>query len=485
MLRKIFIITFILVLSSFNCANKNIKLFENEWNKFKKLPELQYADIGLIITDANTDEIIFSENKDRLLLPASLQKIITTAYALENLGDKYKFKTKVFYTGNIDAKTSTLNGDIYIIGGGDPTLDSKYFKNTKLTVIDKIINALKSKNIKNITGDIIVSDAIYGTQKAPSTWSWQDVANYYASGASGFSYADNTYKLHFDTRVNIGAKVKLIRSEPDMQNLTFINEAIAYKGTQDLSYIHGVEYTKLRYIRGEMPQGKSDFVIKGAMTNPPLFFANKLYSKLGENGIKINGNAKHKRVFQPNDAILLTSISSPSLSQIIKSTNHNSNNLYAEHLLRQVLAKNNTNVTIPQALEDMESFWKSKGIFNSAIKYCDGAGLALANRITPRHFAKILFYMKNKSKYSKVFFDSLPLAGKTGTLRRFLNNSNAIGKFKLKSGSFTGIRAYAGYGITKSNREIIMVLMVNNFTGNTYSLKNKMANIFQSAYNEF
>ncbi len=481
-IREAIFFSLLILILPFSCGNKKPESFESDWQKFKSLPQLKHANIGLIIKDAVTGADIYEYNADKLFLPASVYKIITTSYALEKLGAQYTFKTKVFFNGTIDAVNHTLNGDIYIEGGGDPTLGSKFFKNINKDIIAETISALKKRNISNITGNIIVSDAIYGTQRAPSTWSWQDVANYYASGAAGLSYADNMYNLYFDTSVGYGEKVKLLRSEPEMNNLTFINEVTAYSGKEDLSYIHGSEYTQLRYIRGKLPAGKSEYKIKGAMTNPPLFMGNKLFNEMNKSGINVRGEIKLIRSSVPASAQQLLVIKSPILRYILRSTNHSSINLYAEHLLRQPLAEQVAGQGIDEALEDMRSFWKSKGLYHDALQYCDGAGLSLADRISPKHLADVLYYMKNKSANSSVFIQSLPLAGKEGTLRKFLNNSKAKEHFQLKSGSFTGIRSYAGYGTTASGKKIIMVLMVNDFSGNTYSLRNKMAKVYESAY---
>lgn len=464
------------------CAKKPAGSFETDWQQFKSLPELKHAGIGLIITDASDRSIIFSENQEKLFLPASVHKLITTAYALEKLGPEYVFETKVYYDGTIDTANHSLQGNVYVIGGGDPTLGSKYFKKVNKDISVEIIAALKSLGVSKLRGNIIVSDAIYGTQRAPSTWGWQDVANYYASGASGLSFADNQYSLFFNTQVRNGETVKLLRSEPNMDNLLFINEVTAYSGSEDLSYIHGSEYTRLRYIRGKLPAGKVEYEIKGAMSNPPLFLANKLVNNLDSSGISVEGSARHERVSAPEHAKLMVSLQSPALRYILRITNHSSINLYAEHFLRQPLAEENPGQGIDEALTAMQDFWKDKGLYHEALKYYDGAGLSLANRISPKHLSDILYYMKHQSQYSEVFKESLPLAGTEGTLRRFLNKSAAKGKFQLKSGSFTGIRCYAGYGTTQSGKEIIMVLMVNDFTGNTYRLRNKMATVFESAY---
>lgn len=72
---------------------------------------------------------ILEYNSNKLLIPASTLKIVTSAAALEMLGADYRFKTQIGYTGEL-TENNELKGDVVIIGGGDPTLGSMYFNNS-------------------------------------------------------------------------------------------------------------------------------------------------------------------------------------------------------------------------------------------------------------------------------------------------------------------------------------------------------------------
>ena len=170
------------------------------------------------------------------------------------------------------------------------------------------------------------------------------------------------------------------------------------------------------------------------------------------------------------------------MSEIVRKTNFISNNLYAEHLLRQPLAANTSNISIENALTDMKKHWQSKGINCSGVWYNDGCGVSPRTYLTPKHLADILFYMKHKSKEFESFYESLPISGESGTLKSFLDDTPAEGKFKLKSGSYTGVKAYAGYGTTASEREIIVVIITNQFLGKSYTIKTKMEDLLEAVY---
>lgn len=473
---------FVFVMLQAACAQTNKKGFESDWQKFVEQSELKHANIGFLVIDAQSGLALQEYESRKVFLPASVMKIITTAYALETLGPNYRFTTQVAYSGKPDPLTGQLNGNLYIIGGGDPTLGSKYFSAASKDLFKKTLAALKSRGIKKISGNIIAFDGIYGTQRAPSTWGWQDIANYYASGASGLSYADNEYSLIFDTRVPPGDTVNLLRQEPPVKGMRFINEVTAYEGDSDLSYIFGSEYSDLRYIRGKLPAGDARYTIRGSFPNPPLFLARRMKSYLSQNALTVSGEALQKSHINQTGLSRVVRLYSPGLMNIINVTNKHSINLYAEHLYRQPIAVKLPGSGIDAALDSMHAFWSRKSELSEAEIYADGAGLSPSARISPAHLADVLFYMKNRASFSKLFEKSLPVSGEQGTLRYFLHRSPAKGKFRLKSGSFTGIRAYAGYGTLKSGREVIVVLIVNNFTGGTYALRKKMAVLFEALY---
>jgi len=73
--------------------------------------------------DMETNKIVASINPETSLVPASSLKLITTLSAIDILGPEYRFETKISYSGKIDPD-GTLNGNIYIVGSGDPTLGS-------------------------------------------------------------------------------------------------------------------------------------------------------------------------------------------------------------------------------------------------------------------------------------------------------------------------------------------------------------------------
>ncbi len=158
-------------------------------------------------------------------------------------------------------------------------------------------------------------------------------------------------------------------------------------------------------------------------------------------------------------------MSSPALSEIIEVLNHESVNLYAEHLIKELGRTFNNQGTTEAGIEVIYRFLKDSGVNSTGIFLEDGSGLSPLNAVTSQSLAQILFYMKNKAKYFNEFYNSLPDAGRNGTLKNYFRNPVFYSNLRAKSGSITRVRSYAGYFRTLSGNEMVFSILVNNYSG--------------------
>ncbi len=167
------------------------------------------------------------------------------------------------------------------------------------------------------------------------------------------------------------------------------------------------------------------------------------------------------------------------LAEIIRVTNVKSNNHFAESLF-YTIGKEKTNPSdctyIPkQSASYIKEFWKNKGIDTSGTFIYDGSGLSPSNAISAGLLTDLLVYMSKKSNSSQFFYNSLPEAGKEGTVRSFLKTKKPGVIAKIKSGSISDVQSYAGY-IEKDGKKYAFAIIVNNFTGTRSTLRNQMEN---------
>jgi len=496
MLQKCFL--FIPLIISFvfsvNAQTKSLKKQDHIVNKAVKTllkdKELKNASISFLAVDTKSGEVIAEHNPDLSLMPASTLKIVTTATALEVLGKNYTFKTRLEYSGSVDTINKVLKGNIYIKGGADPTLGSIHFdKVKKYSFINTWINVIKNKKINTITGLIIADASKYSTEIAPPKWAWEDIGNYYGSGANGLTAFDNLYEIYFQSPALPDKPTKIIKFNPKIPGLTIQNEVLSSNINKDEAFVFGSPYRYLHIIRGTIPKGKSEFKIKGAIPDPAYYLAWYFKKKLELNNIKAKNKATTIRLLKLNGDTInkprksLHTLYSPPLYSIINIINKKSINLFAEHLLNEIgykLKKDGSNRAGRKAIKE---FWQYKGLDVDGLHIHDGSGLSRSNSVTAKQLVFILKYMKNKSKNFKVFYESLPVAGKSGTLRSVGRNTSAQNNIHAKSGSIGLVRTYAGYVTTKSGRELAFSMNIANYNCNSFNARKKLVSLMVAMAN--
>jgi D-alanyl-D-alanine carboxypeptidase/D-alanyl-D-alanine-endopeptidase (penicillin-binding protein 4) len=443
---------------------------------------LKTASVALSVYDLTSKKTVYSYNENKSLRPASNLKLLSTAAILETLGANYRFKTLLKNSGTISE--SRLNGNLYVIGGGDPSLGSYRFnKENPTKFIDEWIKTLQEKNIKTITGDLIIVDTLFKKQQIPPTWVWGDVGNYYGAGVKSISIFDNQYKIYFDTKVAINDTVKILKIVPEIDGMILTNNVTAKKIRGDKTNIYGVPKCNLRTIDGFLPVNKDSFIVKGSIPNPALILAKVFKEKLKNNAINLQGKITIiETPFELKNLSLLHTTYSPTLIEIIEKTNKKSINLYAETLMRQLSIANGLDGSNKSATKSLTKYWQQKAIDISAMKLYDGSGLSTYNLITAKQFVDILKIIYTDSLNYPNYISTLPVSGVSGTLKYFLNRSEAKTHVFAKSGSMSGIKAYSGYIETKKKNILVFSFMINNYTCSKSAVKKDMERVLTYLY---
>ncbi|MDR1698394.1 MAG: D-alanyl-D-alanine carboxypeptidase/D-alanyl-D-alanine-endopeptidase [Prevotellaceae bacterium] len=432
--------------------------------RFVNAPNMKHAQISFQIRELETNKIIAEYQSQKSLTPASVVKIITTATALDILGADFRFETQLEHSGKIE--NGTLNNNLYIRGGGDPTLGSEFFNNTDF--ISEWINAVKKAGIKTIYGEIIADASIFDREPIPVRWTWEDMGNYYAAGVYGLSAFDNTCRIYFNSQA-AGTTPQIIKTVPPV-DYRFDNRLKAAANSKDSAYIYGVPYSNERVILGTIPANKKDFSIKGDIAKPPEFLADFFKEKLIKNGISLK-NPRQKFVTKRE---LIYTHYSPYLSEIVKITNFKSNNLFAEHIFKYLSLQKAKVGNNKDAVSVVLKHWQEKGLDTSGVFLYDGSGLAPQNAVSADFLTQLLVIAKK----NEAFYSSLPLAGREGTVANFLKGTALEGNARLKSGSIDGVQAYAGY-IKSGGKEYAVTILVNRCTGSRAEVRRQMAELLK------
>ncbi|MGD9994877.1 MAG: D-alanyl-D-alanine carboxypeptidase/D-alanyl-D-alanine-endopeptidase [Salinivirgaceae bacterium] len=472
---RIGLLLFLLLLTHLSMAqwralHKKNHSVNKQLENILSLPDFKTAGFAFLAVDMQTQEVIAQHQPDLALKPASTLKLFTTASALELLQPGYKFQTLLEYSGTIDTNSRLLHGNIIIKGGGDPTLGSAHFEQTKAhTFLNHWLEAIKELGIDSVSGGIIGDASLYHPDPIPNTWSWINLGNYFGAGACGLSIYDNTYTIHFSTGITFGDTAKIMDITPNIPEMVLENAVITDSITYDNTNIFGAPFQNKRIVRGTLPLNRSDFQVKGSVPDPAYLAAYELHRMLSDNGIKINAAPTTLRQMQAGNHNLsqrttFDTIYSPPLSEIIKQTNTKSINLFAEHCLLQIAQESGGMAFTDSATKILKRFWKVRGMDVQGLSLADGSGLSHYNALTPRQMVYLLSYLKNTSPHFDVFYESLPHADNPGTLKNYFAQNPEIKTVRAKSGTVDGSKAFAGYVKSESGREIAFCVIATNYS---------------------
>lgn len=385
------------------------------------------ATLGAYACDTSLGKILLDQESDRSLIPASCMKIVTTGAALHLLGPDFRFQTNLCYEGHIDAE-KTLQGNLRIVGGGDPCLGSDR-SSSSLSWEKQIAvwaNAVQKLGIQKIQGTVIGDASLWEEAMAVPSWTWEDLGNYYGAGASALSFHENAYTLFFRPGKELTAPTDILRTDPPLSSLQLKNEVRTGPiGSGDRACIYGSEYSPLQIVRGTIPLGVDSFSIRGAIPSPATTCAQLFIEELNRRGIEVLGQSFPSSL----EKTTLHTTFSPPISEIVYWTNQESINLYAEHLLKKMGEKQLQEGSTQAGIQAVTQFWKEQGIDLQGFYMADGSGLSRKNLITAKQMVAILQKMKD-SPYFPIFYHSL---------------REKEADTKVKTGTMSLIRGCVGY----------------------------------------
>jgi D-alanyl-D-alanine carboxypeptidase/D-alanyl-D-alanine-endopeptidase (penicillin-binding protein 4) len=450
--------------------------------QFAADPALKAASVGFCISEAGSGKLLYDYHSGTSLIPASTFKIVTTGAALGLLGEDFRFRTILEYDGNID-KDGTLSGNIYLRGGGDPTLG--YARVKGALSLDSLISffseAIAAKGIRHIAGNIIADGSYFEEDLVPDSWAWNDMGNYYGAGASGLNAHENMYELYVQPGTAVDSPVKLGETDPPIPGLIFqSNELLTGEaGSGDNSCIFGEPYSFSRKIKGTVPTGRKNFKVKGSLPDPPAFLAATLAETLKKAGIGGSYQGvnlrllKDKTLSDTASRTRITTLYSPPLKDIVYQTNLKSINLYAECMLRQCGRQKYGTGSTKVGVRTVTAFWKEKGLDTLGLFMQDGSGLSHYDAISAAQLMQILNLI-GKQPYFEAFYNSLPVAGESGAMAPMGKGSVIAGRMHAKSGHMDRVRSYAGYIKARDGRLLSFALIVNNYACSSEEIKRKI-----------
>ncbi len=469
MIKKLLLIAFTSIIlfgcagtSNFNSAKiDTLPELQAEISKTFNSPLFENAHWGVLIKSLKTGKIWYEQNSKKMFMPASNEKIPTTASTLITLGPDFRFKTELLHNGTLT--DSSIIGDIIVRGNGDPTLYNRFLKDPK-DVFRIWAEDLRSLGVVKITGNIIGDDNAFDDDHIGYGWSFDGLDVWYSAEVGALQFNENYVDIKIFPPKGKGDSILIIPNVNSryfniINNLTVIDSGRAYfrfnrpYGTNNI------------YLNGTIKRGAKPFEFTPSLTNPTLFYVTVLKETFGESGITVEGNALDCDDIpgwysEQADLNLLAVRQSPPLKEILQGLMKRSQNMYAETMVKLLGWNENGIGTFRNGKRVVERVLKGFGIDPDTYAYMDGSGLSRYNYISPEQLVKILEGMYN-SEYKDVWIDLLPIAGVDGTLRNRMKGTKAEGNVRAKTGTISNVRGLSGYVTTADGEELVFSFLVN------------------------
>ena len=408
-------------------------------------------------------ETLFSLNSFRMQTPASNQKVLTSAAAAERLGWEYRYTTRIYATGPIDAN-GAVNGDLVVVGDGDPTINPRHPE--RWAIFDEWAKQIAAKGIRQVNGYLIGDDNAFEEPGWSPGWSWDDLALGYGAGASALQYNENQVELLIGPGLDAGSR-GVISMSPSGNGLVINHQVTtAAAGRPTHITLQRTPGSDLLTVSGEVAAGSTPVTEYAAVDNPTQFYLNAMRVALHRQGVNIERTPLDiDAVRMPPDmskATLLIEDKSPPLRDIIDVTLKWSRNIYAETMLRSMAAAP-AGKSVAGGLAALEETLNDWGIFRDYFLARDGSGLSRYDYLSADALTWLLTHIWMDPKHTELFRSTLPVFGVNGNVANRLKDTPANGRVWAKTGSMSQVRSLSGYVMTAEGEPLVFAFIVNGF----------------------
>ncbi len=432
--------------------------------------ELTRARWGVFVVSMKDGRVLYSRNGERLFTPASNMKIYTTAVALDLLGADYRWRTSVYVEKQPDAG-GVIEGDLTLYGRGAPDLDTK-------RGLVSLANQVYARGVRQVRGNIISDESYFRGELYGLGWQWNDLQWYFGAEPSALTIDENSVELTIAPANKVGGSATLtMNGAGNYIHLTNHTTTAERDAPTTIGINRGLSDNEL-LVWGDFPADGRRFSASLSVPKPSLWAASLFKEALIARGIKVEGEARSRDFraaasdkFDPQKSFEIAQESSAPLSEIVRHTNKESDNLYAELILRTLGKERGATAPDPDPRKNRErgddeagtavirSWLDHNAVSPDALAIRDGSGLSRLDLVTPEATARLLVAI-SRTNSATAFHDSLPVAGRDGTLRgRLLSEA---GRVFAKTGTLTYDHSLSGYVVTPDNEVLAFSIFCND-----------------------
>ena len=408
---------------------------------------LPHAHVGVMITDAQSGDVVYEREANKFFSPASNIKLFTAAAALYHLGPEDRYTTTL----------SQYKDNIYITFSGSPSLST--------TDLKELIKYLSSKGIKTIKGNIVLDTTQFKAPYYAAGTSYDDLGWYYDAPSTAIILNGNAVPYHFISAQQLGDPIQ-IKALTTESALTLINEVHTVNKVEAKEHCNlNIEIKDNNTLRlyGCLSQREKPRLMHLSVSNPNLYAKQLIQQTLKDNQIHLKGHIIEGTT--PSEAKALTSLQSEPLSKLITHMLEESDNLYADSLTKRLGHSLTGQGTYMQGVSAIKTTLAAHTHMDMhQIDITDGAGTRY-NVVTPKQMVVFLNDLYHDEKIKAIFLKALPRMGSTGTLKDRMKKTPLENKVFAKTGSMHDISALSGYLNAPSGKTFIFSIICNGING--------------------
>jgi len=418
---------------------------------------LSGARASIQVQSLDDGAIVFAQDADDLLNPASNVKLFTAAAALVRLGPEHRFETEFLSDREPGGRVPVL----YVRGKGDPSLSTErlYY----------IAGELYHAGLREVLGDLVVDDGWFDGQRLAPGFDQEVGDRAYLAPCGALSLNWNAVAIYLRAGDRSGARAH-VEIEPASDYFSVDNQLVtAALRRFSVTLEPGHEKQKV-VVRGTVPAERGVLTLWKKIDEPALYFGHTLRRLLAERGIKVRGRVRMGTA--PDNARLLYVAQSETLDLILKRMNKVSSNFIAEQLIKTLGAEiKGPPGTFSNGIEVVEDFLhREVGIARGSYVMRNGSGLNDANRFSASQISRLLRFMYQRFPLAPEYLSSMGIAGKDGTLKYRFEGSEAVGRLRGKTGTLENIAALSGYVQSIGGEKFVFAVLVNDYLGKSVSV---------------
>ena len=401
--------------------------------------DIDASHVSLEVKADDEDYLVLNQFEKKI--PASVSKMLTSYAVLSRFPLGSKFLTQVYTDGN----------NLYLKGGGDPSFVSENMW--------YMVNELTRRNLKTISGDLIVDDTLFDKVRFDESREDKRVDRAYDSPVGAMSFNWNAVNV-FVKPNKAGEKAQVV-VDPENDFYELRNNTMTVSGVPKKDLVVSISNTeKTITVSGEVMAKAPEKAVFKSVNDPDVWSGVNLKAFLKQRGIQVLGKVKTGKV--PDSAELLTSIESKNLSYILSDMNKFSNNFVAEMLTKNLaVSEGKTSASLKQGVDVIRSELAKIGLTSKDVEIENPSGFTRNNRLSAHALNKVMMAMKNDFSMFPTILESLPIAGIDGTLKKRMKDTPAQGFVRAKTGFLNGVVSLAGYAGRKDGTILTFSFLYN------------------------